>query len=531
MRTGWNCLNLLLVIAAARVACGVDLGLSDGHAEAAYRGWRATRAAAADRWCGVDLRVDAGQPFVVGLAMSGPWARFWCGSDQNGPDLGGYSRARCWAVVLVPVLAGIAAINVQTAGAWLVPWIVLALWSLRPNVLLFDSGYVELSFVGPIAGLYLAGLRRFHLQPNLAGWAMVAFSSGLGWYFVPTAWLAFSIPATAAWLFVAARHTWPWHALLVLSILVGAAPSFAAWHEIYRQSAFASEVVPAELRRVWLAIGESTTSLATLAVIHLAISVAPWLVETAVRRGLLIVGFTVASSAAIAIIQSESTDLPRFVSWWQRPCPAVTRTDEWWSALAARTDDSARLLTEASDEWPSPSEGYLALVRQNAPVLVGVRSEGEHTPWAFSAGRLGGRSVSEWTDDEFGRFFDRWNIGWVMVRSPATISRLGRLPSAVRLPLPFRADGTTVFALNRKRSYVILGKGRLSMDDRGDVIVSDVVPDRNSLVLSLRHYPGWSASPGRVLLESEVDPYDPWPLVRLRLSGPFGRIVLHPGGS
>jgi hypothetical protein len=319
--------------------------------------------------------------------------------------------------------------------------------------------------------------------------------------------------------------------LLVLSILFGAAPSFPAWHEIYRQSAFASEVVPAELRRVWQAIGESTTSLATLAFIHLAISIAPWLVEAVVRRGLIIVGFTVVSSAAIAIVQSESTELPRFVSWWQRPCPSVPRADDWWSALAARTDDSARLLTEASDEWPQASEGYLALVRQKAPVLVGVRSEGEHTPWVFSAGRLGGRSASEWTDDELNRFFDRWNIGWVMARSPTAIARFSRLPSAVRLPQPFRADGTTVFALNRKRSYVILGKGRLSMDERGDVIVSDATPDRNAIVLSLRHYPGWSASPGRISLESEVDPYDPWPLVRLRMSGPFGRIVLHPGGS
>lgn len=520
-------------VAMAVVGAGDTTSLSGGEAEAAYRGWRANRTTQAGRRCGVDLQVDAGQTFVVGLDISGNWSRPWVGSASHGPNLEGYQESRRWAMASVILLAGLSGAIVHASGGLLIPWVAWGVWCLRPNVSLFDVGFIELTLTGSIAGLYLAGLRRYHCVPSVMAWCAVALSSTLGWYLVPAGWLAFFLPATAAWLIVAARHSWPWHSMLLLAVVIGAAPSFSTWHEIYRQSAFVSETLPVEFRRTWNAFGESTNTLASLVSIQLAIAVLPWLVEVVARRGTQILLVTLLGSVAAVGLHPDGmqADWSRLLSAWKLPGTSMPRSEAFWAALATRVDHSARLLIEAGDDAGASDDGFTAVIRQSAPTLVGVRSEGEQSPWTFSAGRLGGRTVHEWTDEELTRFAERWNIGWIVARSPATIARFSRLPFAVRLPIPERVDGVVAFALDRRRSYLLTGTGSIGIDEVGDVVLTDVVPDHSAVVLSLRHYPGWSASPGRITVESEVDPYDPWPLIRLRMPGPFARVVLHPGGS
>jgi hypothetical protein len=68
------------------------------------------------------------------------------------------------------------------------------------------------------------------------------------------------------------------------------------------------------------------------------------------------------------------------------------------------------------------------------------------------------------------------------------------------------------------------------MNADGGVILTDLAPESREVVLSLRHHSGWVAVPMGTTIEAEVDPYDPWPIIRMRLSAPVGRLELQRGG-
>src|SRR5262245_27869176 len=57
---------------------------SANHFEGIYRGWRLNQADANGQPCGIDVRIDAGQPFAPGLETGGRWASLWVGCEVQG---------------------------------------------------------------------------------------------------------------------------------------------------------------------------------------------------------------------------------------------------------------------------------------------------------------------------------------------------------------------------------------------------------------------------------------------------------------
>ena len=108
-----------------------------------------------------------------------------------------------------------------------------------------------------------------------------------------------------------------------------------------------------------------------------------------------------------------------------------------------------------------------------------------------------------------------------MGRSAATLARLRGWPVAAALP-----DGARLFAVARPHSFALKGRAVCLRADPQHVALADVQPEDGQVVLCLHYQAGLRASPSRVQVERELDPYDPIPFVRLRVPGPLTRVTL-----
>jgi hypothetical protein len=200
------------------------------------------------------------------------------------------------------------------------------------------------------------------------------------------------------------------------------------------------------------------------------------------------------------------------------------------AAIAAATTTDARILYE--DSTPSPAGArWTALL----PLLTGRAYLGGLDPdasadfsqMALSAGNLVGRPIGTWTDTELEQFCRRYNLGWVVGWSPDTVARLRQWKLAEPIGELVEADrGGCLFALHRQRSFILKGQARWLLADCQRVVLGDVVPDGDEVILSLHYQTGLTVMPGRVKIESIPDPDDPIPLVRLRVASPVARITL-----
>jgi hypothetical protein len=197
---------------------------------------------------------------------------------------------------------------------------------------------------------------------------------------------------------------------------------------------------------------------------------------------------------------------------------------EWLASVTKQVSPEARVLCEDGRSADAVSP-YALAVSARVPIIYSPPHDG--TSWAFTGGRLGGRPVGDWTDDELRRMFERWNVGWVWVQSPQAVERFARIPGTARIAT---GPAGTVFRLDRTRRFVVKGRAMFTLTCDHEVVLNDVVPDDGEVVVSLRHLSGWSVNPSRIVVEPEIDPYYDHPLLRLRLAGPVSRIVLRRDG-
>jgi hypothetical protein len=196
--------------------------------------------------------------------------------------------------------------------------------------------------------------------------------------------------------------------------------------------------------------------------------------------------------------------------------------------LRTRTSPEARILWEDQVE-PRDAPHWTSLL----PVLTGRAFLGgldpesciEHSYASLVDQALAGRPIREWTSSELDEFCRRYNVGWAVCRSRAAVERFRSWEGTTdSISL---ADGRQGWLYVLKpRSFVLKGKGRLLSTDPRRVTLADVVPEDGKVVLSLHYQAGIQASPSRVLVERETDPYDPIPLIRLRVPGPVARVTL-----
>jgi hypothetical protein len=197
-------------------------------------------------------------------------------------------------------------------------------------------------------------------------------------------------------------------------------------------------------------------------------------------------------------------------------------------ALRTQTSSEARILWEDQVEPRDVlrSSPLLPLLTGRA-FVGGLDPEAciEHSYPSLVDQALAGRPIRLWTSGELEEFCRRYNIGWAVCRSSVAIERFrGWEGTTSSVPL---ADGRQGWLFTLKpRSYFLKGKGRLLRADSRRITLADVVPEDGKVVLSLHYQAGIQASPSRVLVERETDPYDPIPLIRLCLSGSVARITL-----
>jgi hypothetical protein len=222
------------------------------------------------------------------------------------------------------------------------------------------------------------------------------------------------------------------------------------------------------------------------------------------------------------------------VAGWSLPTGAV-----WEVGLSAerlrlaailreRTSPDGRILWE--DRADPTDTRWAALLPEltGRSFLGGLDPVGEveHSFARLAPDGLAGRPLDDWEDLDLDRFCSRYNVGWVACWSPAAVRRFARYPAAraiARLP-----DGSpgVLYVVDRTRSLVLKGKAEVVELDRRRVVLRSVEPEDGVVVLSLHWQGGWRATPGSAHPERDPDPFDPVPLLRLRLNGPVACLTL-----
>lgn len=220
-----------------------------------------------------------------------------------------------------------------------------------------------------------------------------------------------------------------------------------------------------------------------------------------------------------------------FVSAAGRPLPIGLPEDltATVAALERETAPAARILWEeaaATDVW-TPL----------LPVLTGRSFVGglgraaaiEHAAGRLREGLLAGRYAANWTDAELLDYCRRYNIGWVVCRTPAVVERLRHLPAAE--PLPPLPNGDPWFVIRREPSFFLVGRGKVHRCDSQSLTLLDLQPVNGQVVLSFHCPPRvWAASKWvRVEKEPQID--DAIPFLRLRLAEPMTRLTLYWNGE
>src|SRR5205814_225067 len=95
-------------------------------------------------------------------------------------------------------------------------------------------------------------------------------------------------------------------------------------------------------------------------------------------------------------------------------------------AVREKTDDQARILWEDRHQTRGQPR-WAALLPQltDRAYIGGLDADAaiEHATTGLVADHLAGRPVSEWSDGELEAYCRRYNVGWVVCRSPAAIER------------------------------------------------------------------------------------------------------------
>lgn len=198
--------------------------------------------------------------------------------------------------------------------------------------------------------------------------------------------------------------------------------------------------------------------------------------------------------------------------------------------LLQKTGPEARILLEES---ASRTEGWnwtaLLPMHTGRFFLGGIDPDAciEHAFCGLRSGMLNGRPFADWTDHERINFCRRYNVGWVLCRSPEVVAWWLAMPGSREIAR-FEDDGPLILIeLDRPRSYILSGTATVESISRDGIVLVDAAPDaEGTLILSLHHQPGFRAAPGVVHVESDPDPFDPIPMLKLRLPGRTSRISL-----
>jgi hypothetical protein len=257
-------------------------------------------------------------------------------------------------------------------------------------------------------------------------------------------------------------------------------------------------------------------------------SLVAWLVACPYRRcgvATVLVALAVAGGLFLSRRQIESD----ISDWGPRPLtlgrPAKAEAFVRWTE--AYTSPDARIVWEdatGSDEtWT-----VLLAPWSRRPFLggLGAGTDLEHGSMALRNGILAGRPMWVWSDEELECYCRRYNVGWFVCSTDMARDRLSRFASAEMMGPPPGWEGRAFYAIRRPHGFLLRGTARRLSLEPQRVVLTDIVPEDGTVLLSLHYQHGCQVRPGWVTVERELDPYDPVPLLRLRMPGPVARITL-----
>lgn len=232
----------------------------------------------------------------------------------------------------------------------------------------------------------------------------------------------------------------------------------------------------------------------------------------------------VAGLAALA----WSIELPRQMTATNRLAIGLNHEqNQTIRTLVEQTTPDARILWE---DRAGPGLGWTALlsVYTERPFMGGLDAEGrvEHMMARLHQGHLCGKPLSDWNDAQLRRFCDRYNVGWVVCFEAESIERFRSLSFAK--PIAEVRDGSigVLFALERKHTYFLRGRGKLIQANWQRIALADVEPENGEVVIAMHYQTDMQVSPAFVHAERDLDLDDPIPMIRLRIAGPVARLTI-----
>ena len=199
-------------------------------------------------------------------------------------------------------------------------------------------------------------------------------------------------------------------------------------------------------------------------------------------------------------------------------------------AIHQTTTREARVLIE---------DDGTTLTEWNWPALLGLPGDRyciggldpeaniEHLACGMKAGKLQGRAWSEWTPADREAYCQRYNIGWVLCRTPESARWWMGDPRAKVVGRYIAGTDYVLVELDRPRTFVLSGRATVAQMDRRCIVLTDVVPDESGWVrLSLHHQRELRIAPLNVTPAPDSDPGDPIPFLKLQLPGPVSRVTI-----
>jgi hypothetical protein len=237
--------------------------------------------------------------------------------------------------------------------------------------------------------------------------------------------------------------------------------------------------------------------------------------------------------AAILVFQDDVTTLAeRCIGTTPLQVGLGPEREALIATLLQHTTPDARILWE-DQPGPRTMPRWTALLaeRTGRAFLGGLDPEGhiEHSHAGFVRQKLAHRPIASWSDDALQEYCRRYNVGWVVVWSPAAVARLRAWrDGAVELARLHDGEEGWLFQVRRPQapSFALVGTARLIHADSRHITLADVVPEDGRVVLSFHYQAGLRASPSRVQVEREPGLSDTIDLVRLRFAGPVARVTL-----
>jgi hypothetical protein len=522
-----------------------------------------------------------------------------------------YKLGLFWGCIAVPFVFALAArgAGLTVAGSTIAAALGCAVW-WSPTVRdILDDGHMDFLIAGLSAVCFVAWLARYHRDPGLTAWIVVAFASLSGWFGHPVVWIGLAPILGLYYLAAAPRHGLAWHLGLLGTVLFGLLPNLnwlwdwskfwwlrqpsvddiaplPTWGAIVDTWAGHAKLLgPAPFGWPlvaigffgcirWLRDGRRCAALLFLFTALFAFTLArlgtvwsPLSNGEADRAAALVLALATIPAAAWFAAWGRKSHMENVlalgsvgailaVGWGGPTVDAARRpmnlnvvpialglSDDQQAlvrGLVERTTPAARILVE---ETPTGEAGWnwtamLPWLTQRA-YLGGLDPDAkfEHAFCRLRGDTLNGRRLVDWSDADLEEFARRYNVGWVVVRSPAARDRWQRVPFAREVARYKDGGDVRLFELDRPRNFVLAGSAKWEHADRRKVVLTDVVPVEapnpdggpvpvKVIVLSLHHQAGLRAGPGVISIERDPDPFDPIPMLRLRVTGPLSRVVI-----